>query len=200
MDSAPTLPETDTITAALRVILRGILGRLGMWKLDETLKWPAYHLVNKAFQRIERLLLRYRAGRLWRRSPREGVPVKRERKAGRGPALPRKFAWLVQAGEHQAVGYGLQLKHLLSDPEMVALLEAAPQAKRILRPLCRALAIDLPWTVTPPRPPRPRKPRAARPKPEAFKIPLPRGVITWARREKRLERAHAEIKRLRALA
>jgi len=63
------------------------------------------------------------------------------------------------------------------------LMEAAPQAKRMLRPLCRALAIELPWTVASPRVPQPRKPRKPRPKPESFKIPLPRGVLTWARRE-----------------
>ena len=200
MQQTHTLPETDAITASLRAILRGILSVLGMWKLDLTLQRPAYHLVTRTFQRIERLLLRYRAGRLWRRSPRVGEPVKRASKAGRGPSLPRKCAWLVEVGKHQAVCYGLQLQHLLSDPEMVALLEAAPQAKRILRPLLRALAVDLPWTVTPPRPPKPRKPRQPRPKPEPFRIPLPRGVLTWARRETRLERAREKLKEFRALA
>ena len=194
MQQTHTLPETDAITASLRAILRGILSVLGMWKLDLTLQRPAYHLVTRTFLRIERLLVRYRAGRLWRRSPRVGEPGKRACEAARGPALPRKFAWLVEAGKHQAVCYGLQLQHLLRDPEMVALLEAAPQAKRILRPLLRALAVDLPWTVTPPRPPKPRKPRQPRPKPEPFRIPLPRGVVTWARREKALENARRRLR------
>jgi hypothetical protein len=72
---------------------------------------------------------------------------------------------------------------VLQSPEMAALLAASPQAGRILRPLCRALAFELPGL--PPRPkakPRPRRPRAARPKPEPFRIPLPRGVISAARR------------------
>ncbi len=114
--------------------------------------------------------------------------------------MPRKFGWLLDAGKHNAAYFTNQFNDLLTTPEMVALLEAAPQAKRMLRPLCRALAVDLPWTVAPPRPPRPTQPRKPRPKPEPFRTKLPRGVITWARREKRLERARAEIKRLRGLA
>ena len=98
------------------------------------------------------------------------------------------------AGKHQAVGYGSQLQHLLGEPEMAALLEASPQARRVLRPLLRALAVELPWTLTPPRPSQPRKPRKPRPQPEPFKIPLPRGVITWARREKALEKAKNRLR------
>ena len=97
------------------------------------------------------------------------------------------------------MGYRSQLVLLLTtEPEMVAMLDTYPQARRVLRPLLRALGVDeIPWVPTPPRAPKPRMPR---PKPEPFKIKLPRGVITWARREKRLERARAELKRLRALA
>jgi hypothetical protein len=97
--------------------------------------------------------------------------------------LPRKFGWLVQAGGYQAAGYGLQLQTLLNAPEMVELLAESAQARRILRPLCRALAVELPWVVDKPRAeikPRRRQPR---PKPEPFRIPLPRGALSWARRE-----------------
>jgi hypothetical protein len=34
-----------------------------------------------------------------------------------------------------------QLTYLLADPEMVALIEASPQARRLLRPICNMLAI-----------------------------------------------------------
>ena len=102
--------------------------------------------------------------------------------AGRGPALPRRFGWLVKAGGYQAVGYGLQLQNVLNTPEMVELLAASPQAQRILRPICRALAVELPWVVDQPRQIKPhiRTPRA---KPEPFRIPLPRGALSWARRQ-----------------
>jgi hypothetical protein len=74
------------------------------------------------------------------------------------------------------------LEVVLQSPDMAELLAAAPQAARVLRPLCRALALD--WPQSPPKPEkiktiRPRKPR---PKPEPFRIPLPRGVISAARR------------------
>ena len=108
--------------------------------------------------------------------------------------LPRRFGWLVVAGKHEAACYGSQLQTVLNEPEMVALLAASPQARRVLRPLCRALAIALPWTMTPPRTLKPRKPRKPRPQPEAFRIPLPRGVISWARREKALENAKRRVR------
>jgi len=98
-----------------------------------------------------------------------------------------RFGWLVQAGKHQAAAFGLQLQTVLTTPEMSKLLAASPQARRILRPLCRALAVELPGISEPPRTradgARPKRPRKPRPKPEPFKIPLPRGVLSWARRE-----------------
>jgi hypothetical protein len=54
--------------------------------------------------------------------------------------LPRGFGWLLRLAP-EAAAYGGQVEHLLADPEMAALLAAAPQAGRILRPLCRMLAI-----------------------------------------------------------
>ena len=196
MDLTPTHFESDPIAARLRMILRGLLAVFANWAVAPALTVPLHRRISHMHRRLERLLLRFRAGKLRPTAPRAVTAAPR---APRQPyvLMPRKFGWLLAAGKHHAAYFTHQLHDLLSTPDMVALLEAVPQAKRMLRPLCRALAIELPWTVTPPRPPKPRKPR---PKPEAFKIPLPRGVITWARREKRLERARAEIKRLRGLA
>jgi hypothetical protein len=132
--------------------------------------------------RIERLLVRFRAGRLWQLTPRVAV---KGRTIRRKPAvrLPRRFGWLVLAGRHEAVGYGLQLQAVLNTPDMVELLNASPQAVRILRPLCRALAMELPTIMKPER--GERKPRARKPrvKPEPFRIPFPRGVLSAARRQ-----------------
>ena len=193
MELSPTQSAPD-ITASLRLILRGLLASLGMWRLEPARASVAYNRISATFRRIERMLLRFRAGRIWRVTQRAVTGRRGGATAGRGPALPRRFGWLVIAGKHEAACYGSQLQTVLNTPEMSALLEASPQARRVLRPLCRALAVELPWTVTPPRPPRPRKPRAARPKPEPFKIPLPRGVITWARREKALENAQSRLR------
>jgi hypothetical protein len=64
----------------------------------------------------------------------------------------------------EAAAAGSQLRHLLADPEMAALIEAAPQMGRLLRPLCRSLGVRLPpGLLPPPRAPKPRKPRSPQP-------------------------------------
>ena len=68
--------------------------------------------------------------------------AKRRRSDRPAERLPRGLAWLLRLVPEAAV-YGSQLNHLLSDPEMVALLEAAPQMGRLLRPLCQMLGIRL---------------------------------------------------------
>ena len=188
MDLSPTTAET--IAARLRMILLGLRSVLGMWTLDAAVVVRVSARAGMVFGRIERMLARFRAGTL--RIQTLHTARKTAVSKPRVPALPRRFGWLVIAGKHQAAGYASQLQHLLAEPEMAALLDAAPQARRVLRPLCRALAIDLPWTVTPPRPPKPRKPR---PKPAPYRWPYPRGAVSAARRYKALERAVAEVKR-----
>ncbi len=82
-----------------------------------------------------------------------------------GLRLPRSQAWLIRLLPGEAASYGCQLQALLADPQMAALLAAAPEAGRILRPLCRLLAIApegmlaLPSAAGKPAPkPRPAKP------------------------------------------
>jgi len=186
MESAPTLSATETVTANLRMILRGILAVLGMWRVEPTVARVLFGRINGTFGRIERLLLRFRAGRLWRVTQRGGTQRQHVHRK-QAVALPRRFGWLVQAGGYQAAGFGSQLQTVLNAPEMTELLAASPQARRILRPLCRALAVEVPGVSGAPRKvedhERPKRIRASRPKPEPFKIPLPRGALSWARRE-----------------
>jgi hypothetical protein len=65
---------------------------------------------------------------------------------------------------------------------MVALLAACPQAIRVLKPLCRALAIETavlqPGAVVAVKAPR------VRVKPDTGRVPIPRGVMAWVRRER----------------
>ena len=176
--------SSDSIAARLRLILLGLRSVLGMWRLDAAVVVRVSMQAGRIFGQIERMLVRFRAGKL-RIGATQAVRAVRTA-APRAPALPRRFGWLVVAGKHEAAGYASQLEHLLAEPEMAALLDAAPQARRILRPLCRALAIALTWTVTPKRPAKPRTPR---PKPAPYRWPYPRGAITAARRYKALENA-----------
>ncbi len=140
--SSPFVP--DALVASLRLILRGILAGLGAWRLEVGQAVLTYNRFSRAFGRIERLLLRFRAGLLGRRIV--AVPSKPHGRAGRAGSscLPRRYGWLVRAGSHQAMGYGSQLQALLGEPDMQALLAASPQAVRVLKPVCRALAVELP--------------------------------------------------------
>ncbi len=129
-------------------------------------RWIAVAVANLIWMRLRRtgvrfakLAARVRAGELpaaTRASPSGASDQSAESRADRqakrrksdDPAdrsakrLPRGFAWLLRLVPEAAV-YGSQLNHLLSDPEMVALLEAAPQMGRLLRPLCQMLGIRL---------------------------------------------------------
>ncbi len=178
-------PEADPLAARLRLILAGLRALVGLWGLTPPVAIAVYNRMGRALARIERMLVRFRAGRLVAgvSRPRAACPASPRAPRQKAVPAPRRFGWLVAAGGYRAACYGSQLQHLLAEPDMVALLEASPQARLVLRPLCRSLAIELPWTVPPARTERIRRPRARRPKPEPFRIPLPRGMISWARRE-----------------
>ena len=80
----------------------------------------------------------------------------------REPRLPGRFGWLIDTVPYHAAGVATQLAALLRDPEMHALMEAEPQAAKILRKLCRMLRIepaaDLPASLFPIRPKAPDDP------------------------------------------
>jgi hypothetical protein len=132
-------------------------------------------LVMLLWTRLARLTARFDAlvARLTAGHP--AAPARpRTRSASTAPArtapaaalrLPRSHTWLIRLLPGEAASYGCQLQALLADPAMAALLAAAPEAGRILRPLCRLLAITpegplaLPSAAGKPAPrPRPAKP------------------------------------------
>jgi hypothetical protein len=75
---------------------------------------------------------------------------------------------------------------MLEEPEMKALLAAVPQARRVLAPVCRMLALEpallgvVPPVVVAERVSGVKKVRV---RPEPFRTPFPRGVLSAARRE-----------------
>jgi len=90
-------------------------------------------------------------------------------RAPRPPRLPGNFGWLPGVSCGVAAGAS-QLRHLLTDPDMLALLLASPALVQMLRPLCWMLGVDLPAEVLPPppkdaapKPPRRRRRRLWRP-------------------------------------
>lgn len=115
--------------------------------------------------RLDRLALRWRQNRL--RPPGKRIRVRDPRPSlPEDPANPRRTpgaqAWLIRL--HQPLAqWRPRIELLLADPELVGLCQAAPQAGRLLRPLCRM------WGIVPPphiaRRPAPRKPRPKQPPP-----------------------------------
>ena len=188
MEAAPANSAPETVSASLRTILRGLLAALGTFGLEPMLALLLYRRIGGIAGRIERMLTRLRAGRLWRVMQREPVQRQSSRSKPRF-VLPRRFGWLVRAGGHRAASFGSQIQEVLNTTEIVELLAASPQAGRLLRPLCRALAVELPTIAATPRQPAPLhgkanlRRRPSRAAPEVFRIPLPRGLLAAARRE-----------------
>ena len=186
-------------------MIRGLRGAVGGWGLrgwlSQALVLLVYRRLGAISGKMERLSQRFQAGRLWRIVDRvaatagmkaEAVEAKR---TARVVIWPRRFGWLVRFAGYHAAGYGCQLREILVQPEMVALLLAAPQAGRILRPVCRMLAVDVSllrpgleatgheMPVTESAPVVKPRVRVARKVVDWGRIPLPRGVLAAARRQ-----------------
>ena len=187
------------------MIIGSVRREVGGWGLKglflTTLAMLVYRRIRRIDQVMQRLVARYLAGTLRRLPDRFRGPavvsqdcadaVAGRTRAKPVEALPRAFGWMVWAVGWRASVYGGQLQTLLHEPEMVELLRASPQAVRILRPLCRMLAVDprylQPGVVVGYVPAvervvkkRVRKPRA---KVDWGRIPLPRGLLAKAKRE-----------------
>lgn len=121
--------------------------------------------VRTAGVQVESLLARLRAGTL-RRHDRRRPAVPRatpRRPPNREKNPPRKRGWLVGLIPETA-GCAGQLHYLLAHPDFPALLAAAPQLRRRLRPLCHMLGVTLPRPPTP-TPPAPDLPPDLPPEP-----------------------------------
>ena len=150
-----------------------------------------WNRLNRTLARLDRLVVRWQSGAL--RPPRARKPATPRAPAKRTPPatkLPTRQAWLLHliplAGQHQD-----RVKAILDDAEIAALVAAAPQAGRLLRPLARMFGLPLSDHLK--LPPRQRKPRAPKPpKP-------PRLRQTPARGFTRAQIARMSVAELRAL-
>ncbi len=178
----------SAVIGALRVAVAGWGGRR---LLDEALVHLVHRRLGQLLCRIERMVSQFQAGRLRPavvRGAGDARPaeVPRPRRAGGVRLWPGRFAWLVREVGWEAAGFGCQLRAVLETPEMVALLAACPQAVRVLRPVCRMLAIETsvlrPGVVGVPvvR----VRPRVMRVIPDLGRVPIPPGVVAWVRRER----------------
>jgi hypothetical protein len=113
-------------------------------------------------QRFARLAARIREGRY---AVRIVAPHRRAEVPRRPDPLPKTFGWLLKLVP-EAVQYRGQLENLLRDPDMAALLAAAPASLgRPLRSLCHMLGLPRPEILAPPAKPRPPREKAPPPAP-----------------------------------
>ncbi len=132
--------------------------------------------LRRTAERFARLAAKVHAGKLPppRRRLRSPRPVQPQ-----PLRLPRGAAWLLRRLP-QAAAAASQLQHLLADPAVADLLAAAPQAGRLLRPLCRMLGVRPPPALRLPPPARPAAPsrpacgpRPPSARPRVLKPPAP---------------------------
>jgi len=181
--TAPLAPTglSDRFALVIDGLCRATAARIAVNRAMGPLIILIWQRLRRIAARFASLNARVRAGTL--RAPRHRTAAPRKPRSRN--RLPENFAWLVRLVP-EAANYGGQLQQLLSDPEMQALLAAAPEAGRILRPLCRMLAAQPTPALLPPPPAR-RAPPVARPtKPKAPRRappdlpPDPPGMI-WGR-------------------
>ena len=103
--------------------------------------------------------------------PAQSRPALSRRGADARPRLPGGFGWLIRLSPAAAC-HGGQLQRLLADPEMAALLAATPRMGRLLRPLCRMLAVEPPPGLFAP-PNRARRPSVRADTPGEAATPAP---------------------------
>ena len=121
-----------------------------------------WYYINRADQRLQRLIAKWRAGTL----PKSRIRAKRptEQRTRERIRLPSKHVWL---NPHfpEVFGHADYLRQGFATEEMQRFLAEVPSAGRILRPLCKLLLLEIPAPIRPPPPkPRPKKPREPKPK------------------------------------
>jgi hypothetical protein len=161
MSAAPS----NTLTSQFAWLFEGLCKVIGAEaykrRIEAALAWAVWNRVRLLGERFLAVAARARSARLHPRShpptpsaqPAPVIPRPLERDgpdkrpappAGPSAAgLPREFGWVRRVLPETAQFAGV-LAWLLRDPETAALVEVAPEAGRILRPLCRLLGVRPP--------------------------------------------------------
>ncbi|MBV8094379.1 MAG: hypothetical protein JO110_14375 [Acetobacteraceae bacterium] len=160
----PPLPTGLSDRLALIIgALRGVIAaHMAKDRSAVEVLFLAWTRLGRLASRFESLVAAVRSGGLSSvRATREGSAADLELPRLEGLPqpfrLPSGFGWLLPLVPGSAA-YAGQVEHLLADPEMAALLAGAPQAGRILRPLCRMLGIRPGPELLPPAPTPPPSP------------------------------------------
>ena len=159
MPTPQPCPAAERFAVLLQCVSQAVAKRTG-WALTHLLIALIVSRLRTIKWRFARLAARIAAGTSKPRAPRENA-AEQPRPAPRDP-LPRKFGWLRPLIPETVMFAGM-LDGLLQDPEMVALMAAAPLAmRRPIRSICRMLGVRPPPMLAPP----PRRRPAPRARPE----------------------------------
>jgi hypothetical protein len=188
-DAIPSAPA-ERLARIIELLCRAIAARGGLGRVAAPLVVLIWARLRRLVGRILRLAARIEAGtppRPRRRAARPRLP----RPTRRPPPtcrLPRGRAWLLRLVPGEGACAASQLRHLLTEPDMLALAAADPRMGRLLRPLCHMLGVAPPPVLAPAQvrsppaapaapaadaPAAPRLPKAAAPWPAAPVAPAP---------------------------
>jgi len=152
--ASQSIPLSDRLSQIVEGLCRAAAARMGVKGAEReaagrlmVLLWSRLHRITSRF---EALAARCRFRRFACRTLSAATPCADPQRPRRQQHLPHGFTWLVRLVP-EAASYGAQLRHLLAAPEMEALLAASATARRLLRPLCRMLAVH-PDNAPPPEP------------------------------------------------
>jgi hypothetical protein len=147
--------------------------------------WVAMPLIKLLWRRLRRMtrrfasvLARFHAGILPAPGSAGGHPAPASPASASHPShgprpldLPRRVGWVVQVISGALIP-AYELEKMLDDPELAATVAVAPQLGRVLRPLCRMMAVRPPaWLRLPRR--RALNPPPPSPGPEDPSGPVP---------------------------
>ena len=164
-----TLGISFTPLAEWLTLVVGGLKEVMRVRMGDAVKGP---LIALLWNRLSRLTRRFDAlvARLEAGQP--AATYRKRTRPARAPPdpgvlrLPRDHWWLFRLLPREAAAaHRGRLEVLLADPQTAALLAAAPEAGRILRPLCRLLAIHPEGALALPAGKPPPRPRFVKPPP-----------------------------------
>ena len=173
----------STLATHFRAILAGLQVVIGIVAANDRPRLGflacIHNHLNRTIQRFEKLVANWRAGTLPKPGkPRPGRPARPQTTT----RLPNSRSWLIRSVDHYNFrGHASQLQHFLASPECAAFLAEVPRAGRILRPLAKSLALQMPGD---PPPPMPKPARPAKPAKNTWlNLPQPTIAVTVERRD-----------------
>ncbi len=153
-------PLARSFAPAIKAICALIAHHAGLDRRLSPIVLIVWGRLNRTLTRLDRLIARWQAGTLRPPRPKPTTPRTPVTRTPPATKVPTEKAWLLRLIPHAGQHHG-HVETIVNNAELAALVAAAPQAGRLLRPLARMFGIPLPAHLK--LPPRPRKPRAPKP-------------------------------------